>query len=191
MLALELVRRAIMRLSAGQPEPSMWLDREAEVSALIPEALEKLATDVARDYNKSGLMLQNYSVTLTSGDAALLTVNGVITSAPDILWWSIPYSEVLDTATNKRLIYMPNKYDFEGYVMPGFYYYTLAGQRIYTRGSTIGNYHDYDKYEVIGPLTVTANFIPSVSTLPSILDDDAVTVLAEMAALKLIPEKSE
>lgn len=189
MTALELTRRAIMLLAAGQPSPSFWLEHEAEISSLIPNAMEEVANKIANDPHKKALLMQNYTVTLSSGDGSILASNGSITSAADVLFWSIPNGEVLDTATNKRLVFIPNKSEFEGYVYPGLYYYTLANQRVYTRSGQSGNYHDSDKYDVTGPLTVTANFIPSVTTLPEILEDDAVSTLARLAAIKFELEK--
>lgn len=185
MTALELTRLALVRLAAGQPSPSQWLEQEAEVSTLIPAALEALATKIASDPFKRALMMQNYTVTLSSGDGPILASTGSITSAADVLYWAIPHGEILDTATNKRLVFVRNQRDFEGYLYNGFYYYTLANQRIYTRSAFTGNYHDSDKYDVTGPLTVTCNFIPSVSTLPAILDDDAVNMLCELALKKV------
>lgn len=191
MTDLELTRRAIMVLASGTPSPVPVLDQEAELSSMIPSVMQTLADEVAKDHNRAPLLMQEYSVDLVSGVGEPLTDTGSITSLADILYWSIPYGVVRDSLTNLKLVYIPNREQFEGYLTPGLWYYTLANQRIYTRSATSGDYFNSDKYDVQGPLTVTANFVPTSATLPSTLENDAVDLLVKMAVTKVQADKAE
>jgi hypothetical protein len=191
MTDLELIRRAIMTIAAGSPPPNSVLVQEAELSAMIPSVMQALADEVAKDANRAPLLMQDYSVDLASGIGEPLTDTGSITSAADILYWSIPYGSVRDSLTNFKLVYIPHREQFEGYLTSGLWYYTLANQRIYTRSATSGDYFNSDKYDVQGPLTVTANFVPTSATLPVTLENDAVDLLVKMVATKVQADKAE
>lgn len=191
MTDLELTRRAIMVLAAGQPSPSPILEQEAEIAALIPQAMQTLADEVAKDGNRAPLLMQEYTVDLTSGVGEPLTKTGSITSLADILFWSIPYGSVRDTMTNFKLTYIPHKEQFEGYLMSGLWYYTLANQKLYTRSATSGDYFYSDRYDVQGPLLVTANFVPTTADIPVTLENDAVDLLVKIAMTKVQADKVE
>lgn len=191
MTDLELTRRAIMALSAGAPPPNPLLVQEAEVSAMIPSVMQALADEVAKDGNRAPLLMQDYTVDLVSGIGEPLSETGSITSAADILYWSIPFGVVRDSLTNFKLTYIPHREQFEGYLTAGLWYYTLANQRIYTRSATSGDYFNSDKYDVQGPLTVTANFVPTTASLPVTLENDAVDLLVKMVTTKVQADKAE
>ena len=191
MTDLELTRRAIMAMAAGAPSPNPILEQEAEISALIPQAMQTLADEVAKDGNRAPLLMQEYTVDLVSGVGEPLTDTGSITSLADILFWSIPYGSVRDTLTNFKLTYIPNREQFEGYLMPGLWYYTLANQRLFTRSATSGDYFNSDRYDVQGPLLVTANFVPTTADLPVTLENDAVDLLVKIAMTKVQADKVE
>ena len=191
MTDLELTRRAIMALAAGTPSPNPILDQESEISALIPQVMQSLADEVAKDHNRSSLLTQQYTVDLVNGEGEPLTDTGSITSAADILFWSIPMGTVRDSMTSFKLVYIPGQSQFEGYLMPGLWYYTLVNQRIYTRSATSGDYFNSDRYDVQGPLTVTANFVPTTATLPVTLENDAVDLLVKLAMTKVQADKAE
>lgn len=191
MTDLELIRRAIMTIAAGTPPPNSVLVQEPELSAMIPSVMQALADEVAKDANRAPLLMQDYSVDLTNGIGEPLTDTGSITSAADILYWSIPYGSVRDSLTNFKLVYIPHREQFEGYLTSGLWYYTLVNQRIYTRSATSGDYFNSDKYDVQGPLTVTANFVPTSATLPVTLENDAVDLLVKMVATKVQADKAE
>lgn len=184
----ELIRRALAHLSIGQASPSVWLDSEDLAAPEIEYAMHTLGARIWKDPTRKGLLSQDYTVTLTSGVGTPLTVNGSISSAADILYESIPDGRVRDTASETNLAFIPQTGQFEGYLQSGFYYYTLRNQRIYTRSATSGIYAN-DQYDVIGPLTITAQYIPTVSSLPVELEDEAVMTLAELLAKKF--EESE
>lgn len=191
MTDLELTRRAIMALAAGTPSPNPVLDQESEISALIPQVMQSLADEVAKDHNRSSLLTQQYTVDLVNGEGEPLTDTGSITSAADILFWSIPMGTVRDSMTSFKLVYIPGQNQFEGYLMPGLWYYTLVNQRIYTRSATSGDYFNSDRYDVQGPLTITANFVPTTATLPVTLENDAVDLLVKLAMTKVQADKAE
>lgn len=182
---LELARRAIILLSTGAPSPVPWLDMEGEAGLAIPYAMHRIAESVAMDRERFAILTQAYSVTITSGIGNPLTATGGITSAADILWSSIPKSQVKD-ADGNRLVYVPYQMDFEGYLLPGFKYYTLIAERIYVRSAVTGDYTS-DLGDVTSPVVITANFIPTVSSLPVELEDEAVQTLAQVLVEKFAP----
>lgn len=174
----ELARRAIILLAAGDPQ-SVWLNMEAEAGLAIGYAFQRLAEVVAEDREKAGLLMQNYSVNLSSGVGTPLSVAGSITlTSGDILYGYIPKGLVKD-ADGNLLVYVPNYYDFQGYLVSGFKYYTLTNQRIYCRSAITGDYAS-DIGDVTGPVTITSNFIPTVSSLPNELDNEIVETLAQV-----------
>ena len=178
----ELARRALALLAGGDPN-SPWFYQEAEAGLAIPYAMHELAQEIAEDYLRRGLLQQDYSVTISAGIGNPLTATGAITSAADILYETIPWGQVKD-ADNNRLVYGQHKTDFERYLPPGFKYFALINQRIYARSASTGTY-ETDLGDVSTPLTVTANFVPTVSSVPVELEDDAVRTLARVLVVKL------
>ena len=191
MTDLELTRRVIMALATSVPSPMPILDQEAEVSALIPSAMQALADEVAKDHHRSPLLTQDYICTLVSGYGPVLPLAGSITATDDILYWSIPYGVVRDSTTNTKLTYIPNREQFEGYLMPGLWYYTLTNQRIMTRSAITGDYFNSDRFDVQGPLEITANFVPTPATLPVTLENDAIDLMVKMILMKIQADKAE
>lgn len=191
MTDLELTRRVINALATNLPSPVPILDQEAEVSALIPSAMQALADEVAKDGNRAPLLTQDYICTLVNGFGVLLSLPGSITAANDVLYWSIPFGVVRDTLTNFKLTYIANREQFEGYLMPGLWYYTLTNQRIFTRSATTGNYFNSDRFDVQGPLQITANFVPTPATLPVTLENDAIDLMVKMILTKVQADKAE
>lgn len=189
MTDLELTRRAIVLLSAGMDKPAPWLDMEAEVSTAIPNALQEMAIEVSKHRDRRALLSQDYTVNLSSGVGAVLQATGSITSAADILWSSIPSGDIVDTSTNQRLTYVPGLREFEGYQYPGLLYYTLSNQSIFTRSGLTGNYFDSDRYDVMGPLRMTAVWIPTSATVPAYLETFAVETLARVVMRKISEEE--
>ena len=179
----ELARRALALLAGGDPN-SPWFYQEAEAGLAIPYAMHRLGEETARNPQLRGLLQQDYSVTISSGVGNPLTATGSLTSAADVLYDSIVWGQVKD-ADNNRLIPVQNRMDFERPLQPGFKYYCLTGQRIYVR-SAVSNVYESDLGDVTGPLTITANFVPTVSALPANgqFDDDIVRILADILVLK-------
>lgn len=178
-------QRALMLLAAGEPN-SPWLGMETEAGLAQQQALQELGQDVANDPGQFGLLQQEYSVSLNSGAGALTTATGALTGLADIIWESVPRGHVKDTATGAKLIYIPNRMDFEDYQLPGQYYFTTYQSGVYTRSATSGDY-DSDKFDVQGPLNILANYFPSIanlSTLPQQLESNAVRKLAVVLARK-------
>lgn len=181
-------QRALLLLAAGDPN-SVWLGMETEAGVMQTQALQELGLDVANDPHRFGLLQQQYPITLSAGAGNLATAAGALTGLTDIIWSSVPWGRVLDTATNTPLVYVPNVADFEGYQLPGMLYYTIYQSAIYTR-TAVGGYFNGDSSGVQGPLTITANYYPSVanlSTLPLELESDAVRYLARTLQLKYGP----
>lgn len=184
MTNLELTRRAILLLAAEPSGEHDWYAMETEIGSLIPNALQELAEMIARDPERQGLLQQEYSVTLTNGIGNLTAATGARTAAADILWQSVSKGLVKD-AYGGRLHYIGDRYAFEGPQLAGYNYYTLTDNgRIHVRTGAdpffLGGVSD--------PLTVNANFIPTVATLPAQLENDAVQTLAKIAVQKLVPQ---
>jgi len=183
MTALELTRRAIALLAATQGEQN-WYEMEAEIGALIDNALQELAEMIARDPERHGLLMQDYSVTLTDGIGSLTAATGARTTAADILWQSVGKGVVKD-ADGVRLHYVGDLFTFQGPQVTGFNYYTITDNgRIYVRTGD----EPYALGSISNPLTVTANFIPTVSTVPAQLENDAVQALVKQVMQKLTPQ---
>jgi hypothetical protein len=181
MTALEITRRAIALLAATQGEQN-WYEMEAEISALIPIALQRFAEQIADDPGRHGLTMQDYSVTLTSGIGVLTTATGARTALADILWQSVSKGVVKD-ADGVRLHYVSDLFTFQGPQVGGYNYYTITDNgRLYAR---TGN-EPYALGNISEPLTVTANFIPTVATVPGQLEDDAVEMLVKVTVQKLV-----
>src|SRR5258708_7890082 len=124
MTDLEITRRAIVLLAAGNLA-SPWYNHEAEVSACIPLAMQALAEVIAADPARYGLLMQDYSVDVSSGQGSLLTPLGSVTGvAADILWQSITQGLVKD-ADGNQLHYIPDQFTFEGILLSGYNYYTI------------------------------------------------------------------
>lgn len=154
---------------------------EAEASLAITYATKRLAERIANDPLRFGLLTQDFSVTLTAGVGTILSSVGSISAVADVLWDTIPRNRVADSESTK-LIYVPNLADFEGKLLAGYLYYTLSNQRIIARSNVTGS---YTADLLTGTLTVTANFIPTISTLPTQLDNELVNTLAEVLSEKM------
>lgn len=173
-----------MLLAAGDTN-SPWLQMETEAGLAQDQALNELATFVEDDPELFGLLQQTYSVTLTSGTGQLVSATGATTAMVDMVWTSVPKGHVKDE-NGTRLIYIPNRYDFESYLLPGQLYFTTYNGSIYTRSAASGDYNS-DKYAIIGPLDVLANYYPTVggmATLSPELNSNLVRLLARVLAEK-------
>lgn len=180
MTTAELSQRALLLLAAGDKE-SPWLNMEVEAGLAQEQALNELATFVEDDPELFGLLQQSYSITLTSGNGQLTSATGSSTSQADMVWTSVPKGHVKDE-NGTRLIYIPNRYDFESYLLPGQLYFTTYNGNIYTRSAASGDYSS-DKFSVIGPLDVLANYYPTVggmATLSPELNSNLVRLLARV-----------
>lgn len=181
----ELVDKARFLLAAGQPN-SPWMDVEVEAQLSTDQALQDLGMTVARDRNRFGLLQQDYPVPLSGSTGAgdLVAALGSVTGDSDMIWDTVSQGRVKD-ANDVALVWIPDVAEFEGSVMPGYSYFTLYQQKIYTRTST-GTYAT-DKTGVVSPVTVTANFFPSFivpAALPVQLEDDAVQAMMRVLMQK-------
>lgn len=185
MTSQELAQRALLLLAAGNVS-SPWLAMELEALQAIVYAMEMLGQEIAEDPQKRQLLVQDYSVNLAGGAGDLTTAAGSLTALPDIIWGTVPRGRVKDS-NGTALFYVPETADFEGYVIPGPRYYHIRQGRIYTRTSA-GDYAT-DQFGIVeSPLTVTANYFPSIgseATLPAQLEEDAVKMLAQVLVTKM------
>lgn len=173
-----------MLLAAGDSN-SPWLQMETEAGLAQEQALNELATFVEDDPELFGLLQQSYPITLTNGNGQLTSATGSSTSQADMVWTSVPKGHVKDE-NGTRLIYIPNRYDFESYLLPGQLYFTIYNGNIYTRSAVSGDYSS-DRFSVIGPLDVLANYYPTVggmATLSPELNSNLVRLLARVLSEK-------
>lgn len=184
MTSKELAQRALILLAAGNMS-SPWMAMELEALQAIRYTMQKLGMTIADDPERRQLLVQDYSINLSSGEGDLTTAVGSLTGLADIVWNSVPRGRVKDS-NGTPLIYVPETADFEGYVINGPRYYTIRQGKIFTRTAT-GDYGT-DRFGVVeAPLTVTANYFPSIgseATLPAQIEDDAVRILAETLTTK-------
>lgn len=187
MTQAELSQRALMLLAAGDSN-SPWLQMETEAGLAQDQALNELATTIEDDPELFGLLQQSYAITLTSGNGQLTSATGATTGVVDMVWTSVPKGHVKDE-NGTRLLYIANRYDFESYLLPGQLYFTTYNGSIYTRSAVSGDYSS-DKFAVIGPLDVLANYYPTVggmATLSPELNSNLVRLLARVLAEKYKP----
>lgn len=176
-----------MLLAAGDSN-SPWLQMETEAGLAQDQALNELATTIEDDPELFGLLQQSYAITLTSGNGQLTSATGATTGVVDMVWTSVPKGHVKDE-NGTRLLYIANRYDFESYLLPGQLYFTTYNGSIYTRSAVSGDYSS-DKFAVIGPLDVLANYYPTVggmATLSPELNSNLVRLLARVLAEKYKP----
>ena len=184
MTSKELAQRALILLAAGNVS-SPWLAMELEALQAIRYTMQKLGMTIADDPERRQLLVQDYSINLSSGEGDLTTAVGALTGLADMVWNTVPRSRVKDS-NGTQLIYVPETADFEGYVISGPRYFTIRQGKIFTR-TAMGDYAT-DRFGVVEtPLTVTANYFPSIgteATMPSQIEDDAVRILAETLTTK-------
>lgn len=181
--AQELLDRALFLLAAGDAN-SPWLVQEFEASLAFNQALEELGRAIADDPKRYNLTVQDYPVTIdSSGIGDLTGAVGTFTGLADIIWDKVHRGQVEDSLGN-ALIFIPEIQEFQGHVLPGFNYYTIYQSRLYTRGSTSGDYNS-DKAILFslgtGIVTVTSNYYPSVGnaqTMPLEIEEDVPRFLA-------------
>lgn len=180
-LSVEQFIETVKRQLTGRMPASFQLeaaDREIYLASDI--ARHRLANEVARDTNRRHLLQQSYSITTTADSAgdmcgALLTATGSITSAADILPDSVPLGSVVDSQGNSYS-YIPQWASFRYGTYPAvFGYYTLRAQKLYVRSVTNGSFTDD-----VSPLSVTANFVPTITNLPDNLANDLTQITAEL-----------
>ena len=180
MTAGDLVQYAKRRLST--PDPDMWADRDLEIYAAIPSAIQRLSVYVMRNPDLDVLLQQDYTVTLDgSGVGNLLTATGSITGvAGELLFEGIPFDTVIDSSNN-ILSYMPHYHDFLRPASIAFGYYCTVKDRILTRAiGTVVN-SPADIVTAASPLTVTASYAPAaVTSIPTELGDNIIDMLVEV-----------
>lgn len=183
LTATELNQRALLLLSVGQ-QNSAWLDQEVEANQAITLSLHELGRVISQDESRFGQLQQDYSVALTAGAGNLATAVGSLTTLADIIWESVKNGRVKDSE-GVPLLYIPDVFSFEAYVLPGYNYFHIRASQIFTRGSS-GSYID-DFNKVTGALLVTANYTPSIgnlNTLPADLEPDLIQIHANTLATK-------
>ncbi|MCI0748167.1 MAG: hypothetical protein L0Y58_22400 [Verrucomicrobia subdivision 3 bacterium] len=184
----ELVQYTKRRL-VGVPGGEVWADREIEIAATIPAALQELGAQVLRDRHRRNLLQQSYSVALDSaGIGNLLTAIGGITgTAGEILQDGVALGVVRD-AENNVLVWLPNYDDFLRPASIAFGYYTLVAARIYTRAVGVAVTPSLDIAPAATPLTVFSSYAPAaVSGVPKELEDDTISILTEILMRQVSP----
>lgn len=181
---IETARRVLLANTPPSQIPQGNL--EIDLAALKNTACQVLAAKIADDPDRFYLLQQDYSVALDgSGVGDILTATGSVTSAADIYADSIPKGNVQD-AYNNSLVYMPLLFDFYRPASTQFAYYTLQDRKIRTRAIATAVQSAADIVGVVGPLTITANFVTTNLTYwPDQLFDDMVATIVNIAQAKL------
>jgi len=172
-----LVLRAVRKARAGRgPDESRIYEDNADL--LVPNALHRLATQVARDAERRPYLTKTFSLTATNGVIDISSNTDLLREA---LVWSSFY-DYDDTAQSQPYIFKWSWNEIDRWQNPVFGYFALKNQTIITRQRAIEDV-EASKAGLNGTITLVASFVPDLSAtfLPEQLEDDAVAVLAEMA----------
>lgn len=181
MTLAEIIRSALDTAIAGtDPDTNVIQKLRQEAEVLAEQAIHHLATDVAADPERRGLLERATSITLTSGVGSLESVSANY----DILTEYLLEGAVVDADTGASngvgnvLVRIKNYADFLKPLPTVFGYYCIStGNQIYTKQVASGSTTD-----TIGPLTVTAPVVPTLAGiatyLPHTLEDEMIKYLA-------------
>lgn len=144
---------------------------------LVPNALHRLATQVARDAERRPYLTKTFSLTAASGVIDISSNTDLLREA---LAWASFY-DYDDTAQKEPYIFKPSWNDLDRWQNPVFGYFARKNATIITRQRAVGDI-EASKLGLSGTITVIASYVPDLSAtfLPEQLEDDAVAVLAEM-----------
>lgn len=181
MTLAEIIRSALDTAIAGtDPDANILQKLKQEAEVLAEQAIHHLATDVAGDPERRGLLERATSITLTNGIGTLESASANY----DILTEFISEGAVMDSDTGAsnqvgnvlvRVKYLTDFYKPLPSVF-GYYCITTGGQ-IMTRQVATGSLTD-----TISPVVITAPVVPKLSAiatyLPHVLEDKMVKYLA-------------
>lgn len=172
MLLQELEIRVRRLLAQGRGiEATDITDLDAGLCSTY--ALHELARNVASDDALRGRLQKNYVVNFSGGEVDL---SGA--TYDDLLTDFLECGYLADPDGN-RMHWLPYYTDLIRPQQPDFSYWTYHNGKIYTRRLADGSLT-----EITGSGTLRASFVPiitaSASTLPSIFDDDIVTLTARV-----------
>jgi len=172
-----LVLRAVRKARAGRgPDESKIYEDNADL--LVPNALHRLATQVARDAERRPYLTKTFSLTATSG---VIDISSNTDLLRDMLVWASFY-DYDDTAQKEPYIFKWSWNEIDRWQNPVFGYFARKNETIITRQRAVGDI-EASKLGLSGTITLIASYVPDLSAtfLPEQLEDDAVAVLAEMA----------
>jgi hypothetical protein len=157
----------VMRLAAQR---GVTLDI-ADVSESLPLALGRLARAVADSPSYAYLHKDFSAVAITSGTADLSAMTDILI---DTIERVADNSDPVNVYS--RLPNGANRMDLDDPRNEMYYHYVIEGFKLYARN---GNGVDFPPNANI---TVTANFVPVISTVPTVLEDDLIEAGFEVAA---------
>lgn len=181
MTLAEIIRSALDTAIAGtDPDVNTLQKLKQEAEVLAEQAIHHLATDVAGDPERRGLLERATSIALSSGIGTIENASANY----DILTEFLAEGAVMDSDTGAsngvgnvlvRVKYFTDFYKTLPSVF-GYYCITTGGQ-IWTKQISTGSMTD-----TIGPVVLTAPIVPKLSAiatyLPHTLEDEMVKYLA-------------
>lgn len=172
VLVLRAVRKA--RAGRGPDESKIYEDN---VDLLVPNALHRLATRVARSAEQRPYLTKAFSLTATNG---VIDISSNTDLLRDMLVWASFY-DYDDTAQKEPYIFKWSWNEIDRWQNSVFGYFALKNGTIITRQRAVADI-EASKVGLNGTITLIASYVPDLSTtfLPEQLEDDAVAVLAEM-----------
>lgn len=164
-------RRALREARGGrsEEETGLFLD---QALLLLPQAMDKLALEVAMDPQQRGSLRTRLAINAPSGYVDL-------TTRPYILVKGLPFSEAYDADTGEervRLVWKDEPAALSQWLSPTFGYYAVRTNRIILRraGST--------RLDEMQNLILYTVYIPDLDTwpLPEELESRGLTIHAEL-----------
>jgi hypothetical protein len=166
LTVLTAINRAIERLGEGE-RPVI---DPADAQALIPDALKRFAEIVAQNSELAPLLRTDFSVTVSSGTGSLTTA---LTASEPLLAKFLPMAYVV-TSTGVQLHYLPDRTQLglsRSNILP---YYCNDKGTIRTRNT------DGSLTSLSTTLTITGQYSPTISNVPTQIEELFIDVLAGM-----------
>ena len=139
-----------------------------EVDAALPAALNAFGDKIAKDARPDirNLLRKDFSVTITSGTGSLSTA---FTASEPLIAENVKDGNLYVTSGTTPCQWLPDRTQL-GLTRPAFFiYYTIDGTTLRTRNITDGSLTSLST-----TMTVTGNYVPLLSSVPSQLEDELV-----------------
>lgn len=161
MTTFELIDRVLSKL--GEPSPIAG----PEIEGILPLALRAFAVMIAAGPNRE-LLRKDFSVTITAGVGDL---TASLDAAEPLLLEAMQSAEIYSTGGTTPWQFLPDRAQL-GLSRPNmFVYYTVEKTNLRTRNT------DSSLTSLATTATVTASYVPALSSVPSSIEDILVDVV--------------
>ena len=140
-----------------------------EIEQVLPTALSMLAERVAKstEPSYSQLLKKDFAVTVTNGTGSLTTP---LTASEPLLVEYLPQA-IAVTSSGVRLHYLPDRTQLELDRPRLFIWYTVDNSTLRTKNT------DGSLTSLSTTVTITANYVPTLASVPDNLSDDLVEIV--------------